>query len=140
MEIFIDTSAFYALLDSDDQNHKIAVMTWLSWESQDDKAVAPYQFITSNYVLLESFSLIQRRLGMVVVRQLRDNLLPICSVAWLSVGLHEIAIRKFFAADRRSLSLVDCTSFEVVRILGIHRAFTFDKHFAEQGFHCIPDF
>ncbi len=140
MEIFIDTSAFYALLDSDDQNHKVAVMTWLTWEPQGDKAVAPHQFITSNYVLLESFSLVQRRLGMNVARQLRDDLLPICSVAWLTVGLHKIAIRKFFATNRRSVSLVDCASFEVMRILEIQRVFTFDKHFAEQGFTCIPGF
>lgn len=50
MEIFIDTSAFYVLLDSDDQNHKTAVTTWISWNSSDDKADASYRFFTSNYV------------------------------------------------------------------------------------------
>jgi predicted nucleic acid-binding protein len=33
---------------------------------------------------------------------------------------------------------VDCTSFEMMRELGIHNAFTFDRHFAEQGFTCLP--
>jgi len=37
-------------------------------------------------------------------------------------------------AARRQLSLVDCISFEVMRRRGIKTAFTFDDHFAEQGF------
>jgi predicted nucleic acid-binding protein len=36
------------------------------------------------------------------------------------------------------LSLVDCTSFQVMRQLGIDTAFAFDEHFAEQHFTCIP--
>jgi predicted nucleic acid-binding protein len=37
-------------------------------------------------------------------------------------------------AHRRGLSLVDCTSFAIVRRQAITRAFHFDRHFQEQGF------
>jgi predicted nucleic acid-binding protein len=36
------------------------------------------------------------------------------------------------------LSLVDCASFEVMRLHGIRKAFAFDKHFREQGYELIP--
>jgi predicted nucleic acid-binding protein len=42
------------------------------------------------------------------------------------------------AANRRSLSLVDCTSFEVMRQAGLDTVFTFDLHFREMGFKVIP--
>jgi predicted nucleic acid-binding protein len=34
----------------------------------------------------------------------------------------------------RDLSLVDCVSFEIMRDLGIATTFSFDDHFAQQGF------
>jgi predicted nucleic acid-binding protein len=37
-------------------------------------------------------------------------------------------------AHRRGLSLVDCTSFAIMRRQAITRAFHFDRHFQEQGF------
>jgi predicted nucleic acid-binding protein len=41
-------------------------------------------------------------------------------------------------AGQRDLSLVDFVSFELMRREGIRTAFTFDRHFAEQGFECVP--
>lgn len=38
------------------------------------------------------------------------------------------------AAGRLRLSLIDCASFVLMRRHGIQRAFTFDRHFTEQGF------
>jgi uncharacterized protein len=37
----------------------------------------------------------------------------------------------------RSLSLVDCVSFVVMRQMGLDTAFVFDRHFRNQGFHCL---
>jgi predicted nucleic acid-binding protein len=42
------------------------------------------------------------------------------------------------AANRRLLSLVDCTSFQTMRLRGISRVFTFDHHFKEYGFEVQP--
>jgi predicted nucleic acid-binding protein len=38
------------------------------------------------------------------------------------------------AANRLNLSLVDCTSFEIMRQTRLEKVFTFDPHFSEQGF------
>ncbi len=42
------------------------------------------------------------------------------------------------AAGRRRLSLVDCTSFEVMRRHGIEEALALDDDFARQGFGLHP--
>jgi len=41
-------------------------------------------------------------------------------------------------ADRRQLSLVDCSSFETMRRLGIKKVFSFGEHFREHDFEVIP--
>ncbi|MFZ7110305.1 MAG: hypothetical protein ACOWYE_01370 [Desulfatiglandales bacterium] len=40
--------------------------------------------------------------------------------------------------NQRSLSLVDCLSFEIMESNGIGHAFSFDKHFEEFGFDTSP--
>ena len=42
------------------------------------------------------------------------------------------------AAGRRSVSLVDWTSFLVMRRHGVRRAFTIDPGFAIEGFEVVP--
>ena len=41
-------------------------------------------------------------------------------------------------AQRKKLSIVDCASFLIMREQGVSEAFTFDKHFGEQGFTVVP--
>ena len=132
MVIFIDTSAVYALLDANDKNHERAGVAWLHWLDQRDS------FVSSSYVLLESISLLQRRLGMNAVRQFHEELMPVVQVQWITADLHAVAVSAFLAAGRRDLSLVDCTSFELIRRLGLRTVFAFDRHFAEQGFALSP--
>jgi len=133
MVIFVDTSALIALLNSEDQFHAAASQAWLTWINES------HQFYTSNYVVLESYALIQQRLGLAAVKGLQTNLIPLCNIHWVSPKLHAVSVSSLFAANRRQLSLVDCTSFAVMRQLGLNTAFAFDPHFAEQGFTVLPD-
>jgi len=131
MIIFVDTPALYALLDADDHNHESARAVWASWLEQP-------LLMCTNYVILESMALIQHRLGMDAVRSFQEEMVPLFDVHWITPELHAAATSALLAAGRRSISLVDWTSFEVMRRLGIRDAFTFDRHFAEQGFACLP--
>jgi predicted nucleic acid-binding protein len=38
----------------------------------------------------------------------------------------------------RDVSFTDCTSFVLMRTLGLQAAFTFDRHFKRAGFKTIP--
>lgn len=129
MKCFVDTSAFFALLDRDDKNHSVAEKILRKLFENDTV------LITSNYVLVESFALIQKRLGMEALRAFQRNLTPVVRVEYVSSELHWIGVAAVLSASRRNLSLVDCVSFAIMRSLNIQSAFTFDHHFHEQGFN-----
>jgi len=129
---FVDTAALLALLDGDDRYHQAAAATWRSLLAQD--AV----LVTTNYVLIETYALVQRRFGMEAVRILSQDFVPLLDIDWLNEEIHNASVAALLTAGRRQLSLVDCTSFEAMRRRGLTQAFTFDAHFAERGFEVIP--
>ena len=80
----------------------------------------------------------QSTLGLEAVRGFEDDMVPLLNVQFVTPELHRLGISALIAASRRNLSLVDCTSFEVMREFGIRSAFTFDPHYREYGFTPIP--
>src|SRR4030042_4472959 len=132
MVSFIDTSAFLAILNEDDKNHLVARKLWNKLLDSENV------LISNNYVLVESFALIQRRLGMEAVRVFQEDILPLINIEWIDKETHKSGMSALLASSKRKLSLVDCVSFETMRTLGIKTVFAFDPHFAEQGFKCIP--
>ncbi|MEJ5309056.1 MAG: PIN domain-containing protein [Anaerolineae bacterium] len=130
--IFVDTSAFLAILNSGDRFHAPAGAAWRTWITQDQR------LITSNYIVLEATALVQHRLGVDAVATLHNDILPLLHIEWIDVALHNLGVNALLTHRQRQLSLVDCTSFALMRHLGIRHVFTFDRHFAEQGFICLP--
>ena len=132
MTVFVDTSAFYATLDADDGQHGPARQTWLTLVNEAT------DLVSSNYVVIETTALVQNRLGVVAIRTFQEDVLPVVRVEWVDEPAHQAGVTALLTAGRRDLSLVDCVSFDLMRHLGIRRAFAFDRHFAEQGFELIP--
>lgn len=131
--IFADTSALLALLDGDDLNHAAAFQEWKRFSESRAK------LLTSDYVRLESCSLIQRRLGAAALCDFKDAFLPLIKIVSVDENGFELAFEKWRVTQKRHLSLVDITSFDCMRREGILRAYSFDKHFAEQGFQLCPN-
>jgi len=129
--IYVDTAALLAIVDTKDIHHEVAKEFW-------GQQILNANFRANNYVAVEAIALIQNRLGLDAVKILVDRLLPVIEIDWLDAEQHETAVRNLFIANRRNLSLVDCSSFETMRCLGITTVFTFDEHFKEQGFQTIP--
>ncbi len=78
MRIFIDTSAFYALLDRDDANNQKAKKAWTNLLG------AEHTLVTSNYILVEAFALMQNRLGLEAVRGFQEDILPLITIEFVS--------------------------------------------------------
>lgn len=131
MTTFIDTSAFLAIFAIDDRFHPLAAPTWERLILDEE------QLVTNNYVLLETLTLLQRRLGINAARSFQLNVLPSLQIRWVDQTLHDRAMAALLATNQRYLSLVDCCAFEMMREDGIVRAFTFDDHFKEQGFETV---
>jgi predicted nucleic acid-binding protein len=130
--IFVDTSALYAVLDRSDANHAAAKAQWSELLQGDDL------LLVSNYVLIEMAALVQNRLGMEALRSLCDEVVPALAIHWVTEAEHTQATHAVLSANRRQLSLVDCSSFQVMRQRGLRTAFAFDPHFQEQGFELLP--
>jgi predicted nucleic acid-binding protein len=132
VNIFVDTSAFLAVLDEGDAGHLKAAGAWRDILSTDAGLV------TTNYVVVESCALVQSRLGLGALRVFHEAVVPVLQIQWVDKAIHHAAVGTLLAVARKNLSLVDCVSFETMRLLGIASAFTLDKHFKEQGFRCLP--
>ena len=94
--------------------------------------------VVHSYVVIETAALVQRRLGMAALRRLHEDLLAVMHTHWIDRDLHIAAVAASLTAGRRAISLVDWTSFIVMRRLGISTAFAFDAAFIEQGFTVRP--
>ena len=132
MVTFVDTSALFALINSNDEFHQQAKDQWKTLLEKKDG------LFSNNYVILESISLIQRRYGMDWIHALYTEVLSLLEIDWVDESQHQAAVDTFLKSNRRQLSLVDCSSFETMHHLGIETVFAFDEHFREQGFNVIP--
>jgi predicted nucleic acid-binding protein len=129
---FVDTSVLLALLDADQPQHARAAAAWRALLAADESLFA------TSYVLVETYALVQRRLGFDAVRTLTEDIVPLLAIEWIDEATHTAAVAALLTAARRGLSLVDCTSFLAMRRRGATRAFALDADFEGQGFTMLP--
>lgn len=121
MSLFVDTSIWYAAADSSDRSNSRAKAILKSGEP----------LVTSDHVLVETWTLLHHRLHRDAAERFWDGLRGGVAIieaigpadleaAW-DIGL--------FWRDQ-DFSIVDCTSFAVMRRLGIDRVASLDEHFA----------
>lgn len=132
MNLFVDTSAFLAILNENDQYHKPAKQIWT------EILLSDVVLFSSNYVLLETTALLQHRFGIEALRLFENNVQPVIELIWIDEPVHRTGMGILLAANRQNLSLVDCTSFEIMRQAKLEKVFSFDPHFSEQGFIRVP--
>ena len=128
MIVFADTSALFALLVRDDLMHIRAKENFAYFARHG------VQLLTSSFVLVETVALLQRRIGLASVHDFNAKILPLLEVVWIDAEWHGRAMHRLLAQDGRGLSLVDCVSFEIMEAREIKEAFTFGRHFEENGF------
>jgi uncharacterized protein len=130
--IYVDTSAFLAVVHAGDDQHERAFETWRNLIENNER------LICNNYVLVESIALVQHRIGMEALAILHNEIIPYMEVEWLDESLHNAIVNAALSSKRRKLSFVDLSSFDTMRRHNIDTVFTFDSHFHEQGFDVIP--
>lgn len=131
MRIFIDTSAIIAFLNTDDEFYKDSFNIFSGLLEERAK------IISSNYVLLETMVILKNRIGIEAIKILKNDILPVIKTYWIDEDIHNFCVNTQIAADRKKFSLVDYTSFEIMRRLNISQAFTFDSHFKDMGFEIL---
>lgn len=127
MSTFVDTPALLALLDGDDRLHAEAASQWRRL------VTAGEPLVTTNYVLVETFTLARRRLGHEAARVLQTAVVPLLRVIWIGLAEHDAAVEALLTAGGDGPGLVDCTSRLIMRHQGVGRCFTFDERLAERN-------
>lgn len=129
-DVFLDSSFFKALVDVHDDFNPPASDLWSRFRESGIK------LITSNFILDETLTLIRKRCGLVVALEFRDRLSQgFKKMRIARIGLiDETEAWSWFEKDWSDPSFTDCTSFALMRRLGLERVATFDKHFARAGF------
>ena len=126
-KVFVDTSAFYALASETDHEH--ATARAIREALKQDAA----RLLTTNYVLLETVSLLQRRHGMGAAKRFGDFVSEEVELLWITEPQHDAAWNYWKQRGARGLSLVDCSCVVVMRELGMQQVFGFDEQFRAAG-------
>ena len=122
MPIFVDTSAWYALLDKTDSDHVSAV--------EFNKSLN-HSKVTTNYVADEIITLTKARLGYRNAVEIGKKLWneTIATLIRVTPSDEKKAMEIFVNYHDKGFSFTDCTSFAVMERFGIIEAFAFDEHF-----------
>ncbi|MBZ5609194.1 MAG: PIN domain-containing protein [Acidobacteriia bacterium] len=121
MSVFVDTSVWYAAADSQDAGNARA------------KAIlaAGQPLVTSDHVLIETWTLLRYRIRREAADRFWEALRSgVAAIEPVSAADLEAAWQIGTAFRDQDFSIVDRTSFAVMRRLGIEQAASFDDHFA----------
>jgi uncharacterized protein len=130
-KVFADTSALFALLDANDDNHQLAADAFQRLRARN----AP--LLSTSFVLVETYALAGRRLGLDAVRRFRSDFAPLLEVVWVDRALNDAGLDLLLDRRTRRLSLVDAVSFVTMRQQHVSEAFVFDPHFEQEGFSVV---
>lgn len=131
MKVFVDTSAVLALSEPEDYSHVTATHIWQRLTSEK------HELLTTNYVVVETCTLLQTRSGIQAVQEFQTAIVPLLHIVWIDEETHMVAIQALLLANQRRLSLVDCSSMIIAKRYNIQHVFAFDRHFTQRGFTCL---
>jgi len=131
--VFVDTGAWIALAVSGDPLHARARKAW------HDLAAQRARLVTSVPVALETFTFLQRKGSRELALSWWNKLGEVKPLTFLECSPADLEQAMVWVArgDLHRLSLVDATSFVLMKRHRIRRAFAFDTHFAVAGFGVI---
>ena len=136
MSLFVDTSFWHAAADSSDRSNARSKAILRSGET----------LVTSDHVLVETWTLIHHKLDRKAAEGFWEGLRSgIALIEAVTLADLEVAWDVGVSWPDQDFSIVDRTSFAVMRRLGIDRVATLDAHFAvfrfgpkrRQSFHVV---
>ena len=132
--VFVDTGAWVALADEDDEHHKTAALIYPSLLKKCK------ELVTSNLVIAESYILILRSLGHDAAISFIDKINGSPRIVRVSSNPDvekdaEGILKKYKDQD---FSYTDAVSFAIMKRQRIKKSFSFDKHFQTMDFIRLP--
>ena len=136
--LFIDTSAFLALANDRDNYYKAAQHFLMDMQNGKFR---PTRLITSDYIVDETLTRIRFKVGHAQAVNWGQNIhsSKIIELMRVDKNIYEDALVIFEKYNDKQLSFTDCTSFALMKSMGINDAFTFDEDFRKMGFNIMPE-
>ncbi|MBN2093669.1 PIN domain-containing protein [candidate division KSB1 bacterium] len=133
-QYFVDTGAWAALYNPRDPYYSNAQMFLKNFQHQK------IALMTTDYILDESITLIRRRASHSQAITFKNSLDSSSSIKIVSIDdcIRSQAWDIFCKYSDHEFSFTDCTSFALMRSIGLKKAFTFDLHFVIAGFEIFP--
>jgi len=136
-KLFIDTGAWIALNDKKDEHHQDAV------KANKDFLDGGYYYVTSDYILDETYTLLRLDVGHKRAVEFGREIKELqrkkkINVVYVNQAILDKAWEIFEKYSDKEFSFTDCSSFAVMEMLKINKAFSFDKHFDQYGFIRLP--
>jgi hypothetical protein len=135
--IFMDTSAFKAYYDKRDKHYRDA----RSFVSGVVSGKNEFRlFVTSDYIIDETATLVKVACGAEEASRFLDAVQRsrIIIVTHVEEEYFKKAKEMFEKYTDKKWSFTDCTSFTIMKELGINNAFSFDEDFEQAGFKIHP--
>lgn len=129
--VFADTSALLALLNAKDENHAGASRAFAHLRTRQTP------LLSTSYVLVETYALVGRRLGLDAVSSFRADFAPLIEIVSVDEALHNAGLDLLLQRRKRQLSLVDAVSFVAMTWRDVAEAFAYDPDFEREGFSLV---
>lgn len=130
--IFVDTAGWGHLVDPTQEFHNQASILYRSFRHQGSR------FVTTNYILTELVALLMSPLRLprakviAFIAALKTS--PHVDVQHVDATLDAQAWQLLVERSDKDWSLVDCSSFVIMRKAGLREALTTDRNFEQAGF------
>lgn len=130
MQIFADANGWIALNSRRDQFHPAALETNRALLRQG------HRYVTTNFVLDETYTGLATRVSHFAAVDFGERIRRSQAIQIIHIDpdLEEETWNLFKQYSDKAFSFTDCTSFVVMRQLGLTEAFTNDHHFEQMGF------
>lgn len=129
-QVFIDTSYIIALINEKDNYHKQAIALADIYDSAC--------LVISEPILLETGNALSRNYKEEACQVIDDFLMAEnVNLISLTPDLFQKGFALYKQYQDKDWGLVDCISFVIMRDYQITNVLTFDRHFAQAGFHIL---
>ena len=133
-QIFVNTSGWLALYNSNDPNHEAARLLWEELRQQ------PVRLVTTDYVLDQVYTTMKFFGSLQAAHAIHEVVTNSELVRFFLVDsvIFDRAWDVFVDDEQPQWTFTDCINYSVIQYLGVTEAFTFDPSFRARGLKIIP--
>ena len=131
--VFVDSFAWIAAINKSDNHHEAVLRIFEELLGKQAK------LFTTNYAIIETINALSKVEFRKAVIEFIDKLeeSPSVEIIKITDEMYNNAWRLYQQRMDKDWGITDCTSFGVMKMLDLKRAFTNDKHFEQAGFSLV---